>query len=114
MRKTETMGGMEPMWLYSPCIHPLSSSAWSLGRPKAGTRMWRSPPVDKKAPVIQHFTLEPPAEADTYRDEAGEEVCEDVVSHQTCSQDQLLGLVITRQLRGGQINRALELCSSHN
>lgn len=39
---------------------------------------------------------------DTYSDEAGQKVCKNIISHQACSQDQLLGLVITRQLRMGE------------
>lgn len=35
---------------------------------------------------------------DTHSDEAGQEVCDYIVSHESCAQHQLLGLIITRQL----------------
>lgn len=41
----------------------------------------------------------------TYRDEAGQEVREYVVTHDTRSEDQLLGLVVAGQLRGTGENR---------
>lgn len=52
----------------------------------------------------------------TYGDEAGQEVCEYVVAHDSRSQDQLLGLVVAGQLKGrgnnnegqGHLNRDQE------
>lgn len=41
----------------------------------------------------------------TYGDEAGQEVCEYVVAHDSRSQDQLLGLVVAGQLKGRGNNK---------
>lgn len=50
----------------------------------------RKPTTDSQDTQIQ---------ADTYSNEAGQKVCEHVISHHACSQDELLGLVVTRQLK---------------
>lgn len=99
--------------IHSLCTLPLSSSASSSAHPEVDTRMWHSLPAgeqfitSQKSPV--NFT---PAQSgfqgtqtkpDTYGDEAGKKVCEHVISHHACSQDQLLGLVITRQLKVGKM-----------
>lgn len=66
--------------------------------------MWRSPPAEqKKKPktYIAIKTLHPKKTANlyTYSDAAREKVCKNVIPNQACVQDQLLGLVITRQLK---------------
>lgn len=42
------------------------------------------------------FEQETPAKSETYGNEAGEEVGENVISQEACSQHELLGLVVTR------------------
>lgn len=49
--------------------------------------------------TIKTLHLKKTANLNTYSDAAREKVCKNVISNQACAQDQLLGLVITRQLK---------------